>query len=154
MKLETRTNNKQEQIELLTTVVSNAFVVYMKTYAVHWNYHGPKFFSVHKLTEGQYQEQAEAIDLIAERIRAIGGEAPVSLASIMEHTDIKELKTASQSQDGLVRELVRNNEKLAALCSDAAERLEAFGDKYSHDMLVQRVGAHEKAAWMLHSQIE
>lgn len=144
----------KEQIEILTSIVSNTFVVYMKTYAVHWNYHGPKFFSVHKLTEAQYEEQAEAVDEIAERIRALGGEAPVSLASIMENTDIKELASAKQKQDNLVKDLVLSNEKLARLCKEAAEKLDELGDPFSHDMLVQRVGAHEKAAWMLHSQIE
>lgn len=146
--------NKADKIEILQSVVANAFVVYMKTYAVHWNYHGPKFFSIHKLTEGQYEEQADAIDEIAERIRALGGEAPISLAAIIENTSIKEFSSVRQNQDNLVRELVASNQKLAEQYAEAAHKLEELEDGFSHDMLTQRIGAHEKAAWMLHSQIE
>ncbi len=147
-------DNRSEMVQLLRSIVSSTFVVYMKTYAVHWNYHGHKFFSVHKLTEGQYEDQAEAIDLIAERVRALGGEAPISLACILEDTAIKEFTTVDRKQDELVSNLVVSNQKLAELCRSAAVKLDELCDRYSHDIVVARIGAHEKAAWMLHSQLE
>ncbi len=145
---------RSKRVQVLQSVVSNAFVVYVKTYAVHWNYHGPKFFSVHKLTEEQYGDQAEAVDMIAERIRALGGEAPISLAHILEDTTIKEFTSMSRNQDDILVDLVVSNQKLAEQYSKAAEELQKLGDSYSHDMLVQRIGTHEKAAWMLHSHLE
>ncbi len=149
-----KSSKKEEQCEILRGVLSDSFVVYMKTIAVHWNYHGPKFFSVHKLTEGQYQNQAEAIDEIAERVRALGGIAPISLKDILADSNIAELTTANQEQDFLVSQLVASNQTLAEKATKAAKKLEELGDLYSHDMVVQRIGAHEKAAWMLHSQLE
>ena len=143
-----------EPVHLLKQFVSDSFVVYMKSYAVHWNYHGPKFFSIHKLTEGQYEEQAEAVDALAERIRALGGKAPLSLADILADSNITELKSVSQNQDSLIQQLYDSNVKLAQKARALAPQLEELGDKFSHDMVVARIGAHEKAAWMLHSQLE
>ena len=152
--MQEKDNKKDEQCEILRGVLSDSFVVYMKTIAVHWNYHGPKFFSIHKLTEGQYADQAEAIDEIAERVRALGGVAPISLKDILADSNIAELTSAMQEQDSLVRQLVSSNQKLAEKAGTAARRLGELGDLFSHDMVVHRIGAHEKAAWMLHSQLE
>ena len=114
--------NREEPIQLLRQFVSDSFVVYMKSYAVHWNYHGPKFFSIHKLTEGQYAEQAEAVDTMAERIRALGGKAPLSLADILADSNIAELKSVSQNQDSLIRQLYESNVKLAEKAVDMAPK--------------------------------
>ncbi len=147
-------SSHKEQIEILTNVASSAFVLYMKTYAVHWNYHGPKFFSIHKLTDEQYRDQAEAVDEIAERIRAIGGTAPLSLQTILEDSSIKELSGPNTKPDEMLRSLVNSHVKFSADCLTAAKKLEDLDDKYSHDLLVGRIGAHDKAAWMLHSHLE
>jgi len=135
----------------LKLVLADTFVLYMKTYAVHWNFKGAKFFSVHKLTEEHYQELADAIDEIAERIRANGDEAPISLSSILGHADLTEMKNQSASDDNALRELVEGHELLARRAKEAAKSLESEGDLFSNDMMISRIGAHEKAAWMLRS---
>lgn len=137
--------------EHLKLVLADTFVLYMKTYAVHWNYKGAKFFSVHKLTEQHYQELAEAIDEIAERIRAKGDEAPISLSNILGNSDLTEMKSHSAGDDSAIRELVEGHMLLAKRAQAAARSLEKEGDDFSMDMMVGRIGAHEKAAWMLRS---
>jgi starvation-inducible DNA-binding protein len=137
--------------ENLKLVLADTFVLYMKTYAVHWNYKGSKFFSVHKLTQEHYQELADAIDEIAERIRAKGDEAPISLSSILGSSDMGEMKSHSASDDNALYELIAGHRLLAQRAKEAAEKLEEEGDYYSNDMMVGRIGAHEKAAWMLKS---
>lgn len=137
--------------EQLKLVLADTFILYMKTYAVHWNYKGAKFFSVHKLTEEHYQEMACAIDEIAERIRAIGDEAPISLSSILKSGDLNEMKGQSAGDDAALKELVDGHMILARRAKDAAQRLETEGDLFSNDMMISRIGAHEKAAWMLKS---
>jgi starvation-inducible DNA-binding protein len=137
--------------EHLKLVLADSFVLYMKTYAVHWNYKGAKFFSVHKLTEEHYQELAEAIDVIAERIRAKGDEAPITLENILGSADLNEMKKQSAGNDEALVELVAGHELLSNRARKAAEALEAEGDLYSSDLMISRIGAHEKAAWMLRS---
>lgn len=136
--------------EYLRHVLSETFVLYMKTYAVHWNYEGPKFFSVHKLTEEHYKNMADSIDDMAERIRALGESAPVSLVSILKDSDLAEIKH-NPASDQALQELVRGHEILANSCVEAAKECEQLNDLFSHDLLVLRQGFHQKAAWMLRS---
>jgi starvation-inducible DNA-binding protein len=135
--------------ESLKLVLADTFVLYMKTYAVHWNYKGSKFFSVHKLTEEHYEELADAIDAIAERIRSKGDEAPISLQNILRNADLKEIQQAED--DIALDELVEGHVLLAKRAKQAAGVCELEGDLYSNDMMIGRIGAHEKAAWMLRS---
>ena len=54
----------------LSVHLSDAYLLYVKTQNFHWNVVDPRFHSLHEFFEKQYQELAEAIDVIAERIRA------------------------------------------------------------------------------------
>lgn len=138
-------------LDAVRKVLSDTFVLYMKTYAVHWNFTGSDFFSVHKLTEMQYQELAEAVDEIAERVRALGHEAPFALGEILESSDLKELKTGKLSGGAALEELVRGHELLAKHAKEAVDATEEANDDFSNDMMIGRIGAHQKAAWMLRS---
>lgn len=135
-------------------VLSDTFVLYMKTYAVHWNFTGPNFFSVHKLTEGQYQELAEAVDEIAERLKAMGYEAPISLEDILAASDLKEITSSKMSPSSMIEDLARSHDLLAKRAKEAAETAEESKDHFTHDMMVARIGAHEKAAWMIKSLLK
>lgn len=137
--------------DLLKLVLADTFVLYMKTYAVHWNYKGAKFFSVHKLTEEHYQELALAIDEIAERIRAKGDEAPITLQNIIGSADLAEIKNNHASDDSALRELISSHELLSKRAKEAANLLDEEGDLFSSDMMIGRIGAHDKAVWMLKS---
>lgn len=139
-----------EALTELRVFLSDTFLLYMKTYAVHWNYEGTKFFSVHRLTEEHYKQLAEAIDEIAERIRALGEKAPVSLREILGDADINESKSQSDDDKALT-ELVRTHEKLSAKARELVGKLDDAGDVYTADMLTRRVGEHDKSAWMLKS---
>lgn len=139
---------------LLQQFLADTFVLYMKTYAVHWNYKGSKFFSVHKLTEEHYQELAEAIDEIAERMRAKNETAPISLEGILNSADLREMKDGTANSDQGLRELVAGHKTLAEKAREAALALQDEDDDFSHDLMVARIGAHDKAAWMLKSFLE
>ena len=56
----------------LSHFLADAYTLYLKTHAFHWNVTGPMFNSLHVMFEGQYTEQWAALDEIAARIRAIG----------------------------------------------------------------------------------
>lgn len=148
------TQSSQSHLDLLTQVLSDTFILYMKTYAVHWNYQGANFFSIHKLTEAQYEELAEAIDEIAERVRALGHEAPISLGDILAAGDLKEIKNTGISSSAMLEELGRGHDLLAKRAKQAADAADEADDDFSNDMMVGRIGAHQKAAWMLKSLIK
>lgn len=132
----------------LRTFLSQTFVVYMKTYALHWNYEGPMFHGVHKLTESQCRDMENAINELAERMRALKQVAPVSLTQILGHSSIQELK---DNDNHLIKELVQDHRQLSEIARDVAHFAESSGDEFTHDLLVLRSGVHDKFAWMLES---
>lgn len=147
-------NENEEVLAALRLVLSDTFVLYMKTYAVHWNYQGPKFFSVHKMTEEQYGQLAEAIDKIAERIRALGETAPISLQTILASSDLEEMSRTEASTDQALLNLISSHTLLAQRAHEACKTCEEAEDVFSQDMMIQRVGEHDKAAWMIRSFLE
>lgn len=134
----------------LEQFVAQTFVAYMKTYAVHWNFEGPNFFSIHKMTEEQYRELAEAVDVLAERLRATGHQAPVSLSQIIEDASMREFKSKASDRTAL-QELAKTHRQLSTLARESAATAEECQDLFTHDLLVQRSGVHDKFAWMLES---
>lgn len=144
-----RSTSKNANVDNLIHFVSETFTLYMKTYAVHWNYHGPKFYGVHHMTEEHYKELAEAIDVMAERLRAKGYKAPVSLEQIIKNSDLKEFQDVAA--DKSIKELAQAHRSLSALAKTCAEDADEAGDLFTHDMLVARIGVHDKFAWMLES---
>lgn len=130
--------------------LAETFVLYMKTYALHWNYTGANFYGIHKMTEEQYTDIAEAIDTIAERIRATRQEAPFSLEQILNSSSLKEF-TKSVNDSDAIKTLADDNTKLAKMAMSIAEKCEEEKDLFSHDLMVARIGQHEKFAWMLNS---
>lgn len=148
-------NHKESKsLSAVKRVLSDTFILYMKTYAVHWNYTGANFFAIHKLTEGQYAELAEAVDEIAERVRALGHEAPISLGDILDSGDLKEIKSGKMSSGVMLEELARGHELLAKRAKEAADAADEDDDLFSNDMMVGRIGAHQKALWMLKSLLK
>ncbi len=144
----------KDVVGALRLVLADTFVLYMKTYAVHWNYQGPKFFSVHKMTEEQYQQLAEAIDTIAERIRALDQVAPISLEKILAGSDLEEMSRVDANNDQALLNLISSHSLLARRAHEASRACADADDVFSEDMMIQRVGAHDKAAWMLRSFLE
>jgi len=136
----------------LGEALASTYQLYHKTHAYHWNVTGPLFYSVHKLTDEQYQDLAEAVDDIAERIRALGLAAPAgfqnySNKSVVE--DVSGIPTAGE----MIRELADDHSRVATSLRDIVEEAEKVDDVYSADLLTARIGVHEEAAWMLNAML-
>ena len=69
---------RHEIADKLSVALADSYLLFIKTQGVHWNVTGPTFFGLHKLTEAQYENLYEAIDTLAERMRALGAKAPAS----------------------------------------------------------------------------
>ena len=143
-------NAAQEVAEALGRLLSDTYVLYVKTQNYHWNLVDPRFSSLHKLFEGQYEELAEAIDEIAERIRMIGYKAPGSLRGFLAHTQLEE---SEEEVDGdvMVDQLLSDHETVIRSLRKQVPEAQSRGDEGSADLMIQRLRAHEKAAWMLRS---
>ncbi|TQV77401.1 DNA starvation/stationary phase protection protein [Aliikangiella marina] len=136
----------------LSEALADSYMLNIKTQIVHWNISGPLFHAVHQLTEEQYQDINEAIDIIAERIRAIGFLAPATLGQLRHYSSIKDAEDDLGAID-MVKDLVEANELISKNLRFAVEAAEIAKDVSTADLLTSRIGQHEKFAWMLRSLI-
>ena len=142
-------------IDLLNHDVADAYLLLVKTKKYHWDVVGPQFMTLHKLWEEQYAALSDSIDLVAERIRSLGG-YPVGtmagclqLASLTEHPGDVPMATEMVAQLMLDHEqIVRNLREHIDACSDT------YKDQGTADFLTGLMEEHEKMAWMLRSFIE
>lgn len=141
----------QKVADLLSHFLADTYVLYLKTQNFHWNVTGSLFYSLHKLFEDQYRELAAAIDEIAERIRSIGSMAPASFAQFLQLASLKEEKGIEQSSEDMIRKLLKDHELLAQSAADMIPKAQHAKDEGTADLLIQRLKAHEKMAWMLKS---
>ena len=135
---------------LLGGVLKSTYELLLTTQLVHWNVKGEIFFSVHKLTDEQYNELFESLDTIAERMRALGAEVPVDGA--VNEFALHAKLTGSDTRH-MVEQLVRLREEAAAHAREVAGESEKADDIVTTDMLVNCMKFHEKAVWMLRAII-
>lgn len=136
----------------LSRLLADSYTLYLKTHNFHWNVTGPMFNSLHLMFEQQYTELATAVDLIAERIRALGEPAPGSYREFAELSSIEEAEGAPDA-DEMVRQLVIGAETVVRTAREVFPIAEKAGDEPTCDLLTQRMQLHEKTAWMLRSTL-
>lgn len=145
---ETGVERKVWIAEGLTRVLKDSFVLMVKTQTYHWNITGPMFLSLHQLTEELYRDLFEAIDVIAERVRALGQLAPLSIAELGNAPRIEDCDD-NRSAQAMLDQLIADNETLVRHLREIAATASRHGDGATEDLLNSRMAAHEKAIWML-----
>ena len=139
--------------DALSRMLADSYILYLKTHNFHWNVTGPMFQTLHVMFMGQYTELWNALDLIAERIRALGYPAPGSYKRYVELATIKEEEGVPSAHD-MIRQLVAGQEAVARTARAAFKVADAADDQPTADLLTQRMEIHEKNAWMLRSLLE
>ena len=137
----------------LSRLLADTYVLYLKTHSFHWNVEGPMFQTLHQMFMVQYTETWNAIDLIAERIRALGHYAPGSYQQYVKLASVKE-STGVPKAEKMVRELVEGQEAVARTARSVLPIADKANDQPTLDLLTQRLDIHEKNAWMLRSLLK
>ncbi len=137
----------------LSKLLADSYTLYLKTHNFHWNVEGPMFQTLHLMFMGQYTELWTALDLIAERIRALGHYAPGTYAEFAKLSSIKEADGVPVAHE-MIRQLVDGHEAVIRTARSAFSAVEKAQDEASADLLTQRIQLHEKTAWMLRSLLE
>jgi starvation-inducible DNA-binding protein len=137
----------------LGRVLADSTVLYAKTHGFHWNVTGPMFNTLHLMFMVQYTELWNALDKIAERIRALGHMAPFGGSTYRDLSTIPETNGVPPAM-AMVRELVEGHEAVARTIRTVFELADGANDQPTADLLTQRLQIHEKTAWMLRSLLE
>jgi len=150
------TPDRKKIAEGLSRFLADAYTLYLKTHNFHWNVTGPMLNSLHTMFETQYTEQWTALDEIAERVRALGYNAPGSYGEFVKLSSIQEEPGATgvPAWQGMVQQLVTGNEAVCRTARKVLQVADEAGDDPSVDLLTQRLQTHEKYAWMLRSLLE
>lgn len=147
-------DKKREAIaDGLSHLLADTYTLYLKTHNYHWNVTGPMFNTLHLMFEAQYNELALAVDLIAERIRALGYPAPGSYAQYSKLSVIKESQSVPVAET-MIADLVKGQEAVVKTARKIFTIAAKANDEPTTDLLTQRMQIHEKTAWMLRSMLE
>jgi starvation-inducible DNA-binding protein len=145
--------NREKIVKGLSALLADSYTLYLMTHNFHWNVKGPHFNSLHIMFMTQYTEQWHALDLIAERIRALGHPTPGTYKKFVKLTSIKEVEGVPMATD-MVRHLVMAQETTARTARKLLQVVAKANDQPTTDLLTQRLDLHEKTAWMLRSLLE
>ena len=145
-------DRRNETAEGVANILADAYRLLVNTQGLHWNAEGPMFYSLHKLTEDHYRELFDSVDVLAERIRALGLPAPQSIRELSERSVIADLPDNAELE-GRIGRLVEDYEQAARRAAELIEIAESNKDVKTADMLTERIGVYEENAWMLRATI-
>ncbi|MBK7054225.1 MAG: DNA starvation/stationary phase protection protein [Leptospiraceae bacterium] len=137
----------------LKSLLSDTYMLYLKTHGYHWNVTGPMFDTLHKMFMAQYTELWNAVDPIAERIRSLGFFAPGTYGEMSKLTNLKEDTEVPKATD-MIKNVIQGHETVIRTAREIFDEAEKGKDQVTMDLLTQRLDVHEKTAWMLRSLLE
>ena len=144
---------RQKIVQGLSKFLADTYTLYLKTHNFHWNVVGPMFQTLHLMFEQHYNDLWMAVDLIAERIRALGSLAPGTYSEFANLSSIKEEKGDLKAEE-MIRSLIEGHEAVIRTARSVFPVAEKAGDQVTLDLLTQRMQVHEKTAWMLRSLLQ
>ena len=147
--------NLKQITTLLSSVLADAMLLYIKTRKFHWNVSGNSFMELHKLFEKQYKILEESIDEIAERINKLGAKTPGTMQEFLQVASLKEMPGKYPSQKDMLRELLKDHETVIIQLRkhiDACD--EEYKDIGTADFLTDLIKEHETIAWTLRRYLQ
>jgi len=145
--------DRETIVKGLSRLLADSYTLYLMTHNFHWNVKGPMFNTLHLMFMQQYTEQWNALDLIAERIRALDYPAPGTYKEFVKLASIKEIDGVPKATS-MIRHLVSAQEATARTARELFPVVNKANDQPTADLLTQRLEVHEKTAWMLRSLLE
>jgi len=138
----------------LSTLLSDSYSLMAETHLAHWNVEGPAFFELHGAFQKQYEELFEAVDEIAERIRAVGDYSPGGLSTLAKGSSVAGAPVGAAPAKDFVAALVEGNETTSESAKKVRDAAEAAHDLETQDLAIKRIQYHDKTLWMLKSYLK
>ncbi len=153
MSKQVMTMEKNTVAEFLNQQVANWNVLYVKLHHFHWQITGPDFFTLHAKFEELYNEAADTLDLLAERILAIGGKPAGTMSQYVKLASISEA-SGDEAPNQMVQAVVSDFTKIIAEMKEGMEVAEKAGDEGTSDILLGLCTSLEKHVWMLNAYLK
>lgn len=146
-------NDRKKIVDGLSKVLAESYTLSLKTQNFHWNVTGRMFQPLHSVFEEQYDALAEAVDELAERIRALGMKSPGSFSEFQKLSSIKEA-SGNPKAIAMIKELMVGHETISETANKVVSIAQDGGDEGTADLMIARIQEHDKTAWMLRSFLE
>jgi len=140
-------------VDGLNLVLADSYALMALTHLAHWNVEGPDFFPLHKAFQEQYEDLFEAVDEVAERVRALDAYAIGGLGTLARVAQMDEFK-APMTQKDYVAALVVAHEKVVDDATRTRDQAGEASDLETQDLMIKRLQSHEKTLWMLKSYLK
>ena len=148
-------NQRQDVASILKLVLADEAVMYQKLRNYHWNVTGRHFFALHIALEKQYEEIAEVVDEVAERIRQYGVFALGTLEEFTQITRMSEQPGVYPDAHTMIANLVADHESVIRNLRGDIEMIDKKDDDVGAvDLLTSILQQHQKMAWMLRMYLE
>jgi starvation-inducible DNA-binding protein len=150
----TGTGKKDTRIvDGLNLVLADSYALMALTHLAHWNVEGADFFPLHKAFEAQYEDLFEAVDEVAERVRALDAYAIGGLGTLTKVAQMTEFKSPMPQKD-YVAALIVAHEKVVDDATRTRDLAGEANDLQTQDLMIKRLQWHEKTLWMLKSYLK
>src|SRR5262245_7763359 len=133
----------------LNGLVADTFALYLKTKNFHWHVSGPFFRSYHLLLDDQAESLEGSIDILAERVRKIGGTTIRSIGQIASLQRIKDNDEEFVPAQAMLMELMDDNKAVIANFREAHEVADKHEDVATASLLENFIDEAEKRCWFL-----
>jgi len=137
----------------MNKLLADEHVLYTKTRNFHWNIEGSNFMELHKFYEGQYEELAEMIDEIAERIRTIGHYAEGRMKDFLKLARLEEVEYTNEQKKQLQFLLDDHETIVRSIRSLIPKFADTYKDPGTSDFVTGIMKQHEKMAWMIRAYL-
>lgn len=139
-------------VEALNKQIANWGVLYVKLHNYHWFVKGSLFFTLHQKFEELYQEAAQWMDDLAERVLAIRGKPVATMKGMLAEASIQEAG-GDENADQMVKRIVKDFQTMIGELRKAIEQADEQGDQTTADMLTGMQAELEKHVWMLEATL-
>jgi starvation-inducible DNA-binding protein len=145
----------QGVIDLLNQDLADTYLLLVKTKKYHWDVVGPQFMTLHKLWQEHYEALTINVDVIAERVRTLGGYPVGTMEGFLKICSLKEQAGKVPTATGMVSQLLEDHEQVVRNLRKHIEQCSNnFKDDGTADFLTGLMEQHEQIAWMLRSFVE
>lgn len=142
---------KSTLIPHLKAAVADHYVLAVKLQNYHWHVTGPNFLMLHEMFGGRYEKMAAAIDLLAERLRALQECAPATLKEFLALA--QQTEGSAKTAPEMLKDLLKSHEQLVVSSKKIHEIASETQDCATTKILEDLIEEDEKFCWMLRSTL-
>lgn len=150
----TVTKTSSAVVSGLNQLLADSYALMANTHHAHWNVEGRDFFALHHAFQKQYEDLFEAVDEIAERVRALDAYPHGGLQALAKAAGMEEFPGGAQPARDFAAGLVVAHEKTVADAIALRDAAGSANDLETQDLAIGRIQWHQKTSWMLKSYLK